>query len=564
MSASPVYQAVLTPCQTKALDILQRQGNVFLTGAAGTGKSFLLERYLAGKSVDQFPVVASTGAAAVIVGGRTFHSFFGLGILEGGPEAAIQRALRSGRVMSRLLRASCVVIDEVSMLSGTTLKAAETVARNARRSAEPWGGLRIIAVGDFAQLPPITPAASGKDWAFLHPVWQESDFQPALLSTVMRTQDLSFLKILNFVREGIVNDEVHAFLDARIASSSEQMEATRLYPHRAKAEDYNLRRLEALRNPLHSFPTQFAGEEKFFEAARKSVPIPDILLLKEGALVMMRKNDVSGLQRFVNGSLGHVHRITEELLEITLLNDERIDVGKDKFSYLNGDGDEVVAAWNFPVTLAWATTIHKAQGASLDRMIVDLSALWEPGQAYVALSRVRSGAGLMLERWSADSIRAEPLVTAFYDRLSDQAEKYVPRALYVLPPAREKAAPQVKKPGATRQQRARTIARLLKSKTSLELIAEECDIKPERVILYIEKLIQSGAKPDIRYLMEQVPDRQTIQSAFEEHGHALLRPVFDAFEGTVPYDKLRLVRCFRYAEIMEKTYHPKKEDVVSF
>ena len=135
----------LTPCQLHGMDVLQREGNVFLTGAAGTGKSFLLERYLRhGKPTELFPVVASTGAAAVIVGGRTFHSFFGLVILEGGPDAAVMKALRSRKVIHRMQRACCVVIDEISMLSGETLRAAELVARKARGRKEAWGGLRII------------------------------------------------------------------------------------------------------------------------------------------------------------------------------------------------------------------------------------------------------------------------------------------------------------------------------------------------------------------------------------------------------------------------------------
>src|SRR3989338_6674787 len=184
MDTTAPDQAVLTSCQTKGLDVLERQGNVFLTGAAGTVKSFLLQRYLAGRPSGSFPIVASTGAAAVLIGGRTFHSFFGLGILEGGYDATVARALRSGKLINRLNRACCVIIDEVSMLSGTTLKVAETVARRARGSNAPWGGLRIIAVGDFAQLPPVTPDNKGKDWAFLHHVWQESDFQPALLSKI--------------------------------------------------------------------------------------------------------------------------------------------------------------------------------------------------------------------------------------------------------------------------------------------------------------------------------------------------------------------------------------------
>jgi len=433
MKKNRSQKAGLTLCQKRALDLLERQGNVFLTGAAGTGKSYLLDRYLIGKSAQDFPVVASTGAAAVLIGGRTFHSFFGLGILEGGPDAAAARALRTRKVVGRLQRACCIVIDEVSMLSGAAMKAAETVARGARGLDAPWGGLRVIAVGDFAQLPPVTPDGRSKDWAFLHPVWPESDFQPALLTTVVRTQDVNFLAVLNFVREGTVNDEVLRFLDQRTAPSSEHEEGARLFPHRAQAEEYNRRRLAALPRPARIFPTRYVGDERYFETARRVVPIPDALLLKEGALVMMRKNDVSGRLRWVNGSLGHVGRMAEDALEVRLLMGEEILLGKEKFSCLDGDGREVASAWNFPVMLAWAATIHKAQGASLDRMIVDLAALWEPGQAYVALSRVRSSSGLLIERWSRSSIRAEPLVTRFYNGLADRARKYVPRPYFEAP-----------------------------------------------------------------------------------------------------------------------------------
>ncbi|MFA5800466.1 MAG: helix-turn-helix domain-containing protein [Candidatus Peribacteraceae bacterium] len=548
MDKSVPNQAALTSCQANGLDMLERQGNVFLTGAAGTGKSFLLQRYLGGKPTESFPIVASTGAAAVLVGGRTFHSFFGLGILEGGPDAAVVRALRSRKLINRLNRACCVIIDEISMLSGTTLKAAETVARRARDSSEPWGGLRIIAVGDFAQLPPVTPNNEGKDWAFLHPVWQESDFQPALLSTVMRTQDIEFLTILNFVRDGIVNDAVQEFLNQRMTTSTEHAEGTRLYPHRAQAEVFNVKRLQAIAHPLRSFQTQYIGKEKFIEAAKKAVPIPETLLLKEGALIMMRKNDVTGGLHYVNGSLGYIQNITDDSLEIKLFSGEKIEVGKEKFSYLDGDGNEVIAAWNFPVTLAWATTIHKAQGASLDCMIVDLHRLWEPGQAYVALSRVRSGNGLMIERWSPASIRAEPLVTQFYNKLADQAQKYVPRPLYAPPRAKQEASGEKQSAGPVRQQRAQTIARLIKEQVSLANIAKQCGVKPERIILYIEKLLAvGGTKFDLQYLTSNIPDRQKISDAFEDCGHDLLKPVFDALGGRVPYDTLRLVRCVRYS-----------------
>lgn len=539
--------ARLTTCQKKALDVLEREGNVFLTGAAGTGKSFLLDRYLQDKPTADFPVVASTGVAAVIVGGRTFHSFFGLGIFEGGAEAAVARAIRNRKVVNRVQRACCVIIDEISMLSGTVLRAAETVARRARGNDSPWGGLRIIAVGDFAQLPPVTPDQESKDWAFRHPVWEESDFEPALLSTVMRTQDTEFLDVLNFVREGIVNDQVHAFLHARTEMQTCDFEGTRLYPHRVQAEQYNLRRLESIPKKLRTFPTQYVGAEKYIEAAKRIVPIPDTLLLKEGALIMMRKNDPGGRLRWVNGSLGHILCIDDDALQIKLFSGNEMEIGKDKFSYLNGDGIEVIAAWNFPVTLAWATTIHKAQGASLDRMIVDLYALWEPGQAYVALSRVRSGDGLLIERWSPASIRAEPLVTAFYDSLAERTKKYTPRPLFV-PPKSSKRRDGTARNTLTQAQRMHNTKVLLKEGNSVASIAKSCELTKSTILKYIEKLIEQGVSLDLTHLARHVPQSNRIRALYREYGLERMKPIFDVLDGTVPYNDLRLMRIVLMAE----------------
>lgn len=534
----------LTSCQVKALDMLHREGNVFLTGAAGTGKSFLLDQYLRGTSSADFPLVASTGVAAVLIGGRTFHSFFGLGILEGGPEAAVAKALGNRRVVQRLRRACCVIIDEISMLPGVVLKAADTVARKARSIDAPWGGLRIVVVGDFAQLPPVTPGHTEKDWAFCHDVWRESVFQPALLSTVMRAKDSDFLEILNFVREGVLNDRVRTFLDHHTVSHSEHVEGTRLYPHRAQAEQYNVRRLEAIPTKLFSVSTQYEGDERSIENAKRVLPIPDVLLIKKGALVMLRKNDPSGSLRWVNGSLGHIQHVADDVLTLTLLSGEEIELEKEKFTCLDGDGREVAAAWNFPVTLAWATTIHKAQGATLDRMVVDLHALWEPGHAYVALSRVRGGDGLLIERWSPSSIRAEPIVTSFYDALAADMLKYKPRPLFVPPlPVSEPAVRTVKRKQLSRHDRMRQIAGLVQKRLSLENIAKECGIKPQRVLLYFEKLLADGQKPDLTYLIDHISHRTIIENAFDEYGALGLTPVFQALEGTVSFDDLRLVRC---------------------
>ncbi len=405
--------SVLTSCQELAFSALRGSENVFVTGGAGSGKSFLIRYFLREKANSEFPVLASTGAAAVLIGGRTFHSFFGLGILEGGVEATVEKAARNRQVVRRLKKISGFIVDEVSMLSGETLRAAEIICRRVRDSELPWGGLRMVAVGDFAQLPPVErPGSARRGWAFLDPVWQWSGFNLHYLRTQTRCRDEEFMRMLRYIRDGVVNSEVKDYLNARVGQPPEDFDGTRLFPRRDETERFNLMKLESLKGVVHKFDTIFSGEARALETLKKYAPIPDSLSLKEGALVMLRQNDPQ--QRWVNGSQGVVEKIQPHRLQIRLLNGRMIDIEKASFSLLDAEGEPVAAAVNFPVSLAWASTIHKAQGATLDRMAVNLSQLWEPGQAYVALSRLTSGADLCVEKWEARSIRVDPSVVEFY------------------------------------------------------------------------------------------------------------------------------------------------------
>jgi ATP-dependent DNA helicase PIF1 len=405
----------LNSCQTAALKNLIGCDNIFLTGVAGSGKSFLVRHFLKTKDPKTFPVLASTGAAAILVGGRTFHSFFGLGIMQGGFDETVDRALKNKKLIKRIQKTEGVVIDEVSMLSGPTLRAAETISRLALKKDAPWGGLKIITVGDFAQLPPVNPHSRQKEWAFLDRVWQNSSFNSQVLKTIMRTRDEHFVKILDSVRQGIVSNEVAAFLKSKIASVSEDFEGTRLFPRRDQAENYNLTRLERISGKAHTSETIYAGDSKFIEDLKRHAPVPNVLSLKVGALVMMRLNDAKS--RWVNGSLGVIKSISENLLKISLLDGGLAEVEKVSFSLLNAEGKEVASAQNFPVNLAYASTIHKAQGLTLDKISVDLKNLWEPGQAYVALSRVRSPEGLFISDWAPSSIITDPSVSRFNEEI---------------------------------------------------------------------------------------------------------------------------------------------------
>ncbi len=403
----------LSPCQEKALPILEAgDTNVFLTGSAGSGKSFLIREFLRNKDRKTFPVVASTGAAAVLVGGRTFHSFFGLGIMEGGFDKTVMKALLDKRLDNRLKKVDGFILDEVSMIPGIALRAAETICRIVRESEEPWGGIRVVAVGDFAQLPPVSQRGQARDWAFQDESWGRSQFYSVVLHSIMRSEDEEYVTVLNQIRSGEVDNEVEAYLNRKTDPDTIDTSMTHLFSRRAAAEKFSQDRLAEINQPLTTVDTIYAGKKPAIERFRKVAPVSEELHLKLGALVMLRVNDPQW--RYVNGSVGTVEKIGDESLMIRLRNGRGVEVAKHTFSLMDADGTIIASACNFPVSLAYATTIHKSQGATLDSLVADLRGLWDPGQAYVALSRLRSGSGLTLTGWDLGSIRVAPEVLAFH------------------------------------------------------------------------------------------------------------------------------------------------------
>lgn len=403
----------LTKDQQKAFALLKHHdGNIFLTGAAGTGKSELIRR-LRTDTEATIDMVASTGVAAVLVGGRTFHSFFGIGLAVGPRELVIAEALAKSSTRRRLGTCRTIIIDEVSMLSGRLLSIAEEVARKARNNPRPWGGIRVIAVGDFAQLPPVDKNEKGQpDWAFTHPVWEYSGFATAYLGQIVRTSDLEYMEVLGDVRRGLVTNRVTSFLRTR-PQPGEFFDGTRLYGRRADADYHNAHCLAQISGQHYASETKFTGDHRYFDKLAANMPIPPTFDFKIGALVMVLINDPDTL--FVNGSLGIVTGVEDGRVVVRLHSlDIEVPFAQHTYEFYNADGDAIAAATNFPLRLAWASTIHKAQGMSVDRICASLSSLWDSGQFYVAISRSKSPEGVFLENWDSRGIIVDPLVTEFY------------------------------------------------------------------------------------------------------------------------------------------------------
>lgn len=415
-NAKQEQEATLDVEQQIAYEVLQSGENVFVTGGAGSGKSFLIRQFMRTVDPKTMPILASTGAAAVLLGGRTFHSFFGLGIMEGGPQETYHRMKEDPKLMKRLGQVEGVIIDEISMIPASALEVAEALSRHARQSSLPWGGMRVIVVGDFAQLPPVTRFGQKREWSFQSSVWQQSGFQVVELTKNQRTYDQNFLDVLNDVRQGKVTPRVKEYLDLKVREHDEEDETTRLFPKRDQSEFFNQKKLSQIPEPEMKIPSIYLGQERLVEALKKNSPIPGELTLKVGCKVLFLQNDPN--KRWVNGTKGTVVNIEADKITVEKETWRHVTVEKTQFSLQDAEGRTVASVINFPLTLAYATTIHKSQGATLDEIWVDLSRLWEPGQAYVALSRLRTGDGLKLLGWKPQSVITDPAVTQFYQSLN--------------------------------------------------------------------------------------------------------------------------------------------------
>lgn len=412
LDQNPKTDDLLSDEQKLALEMCRSGENIFLTGGAGSGKSFVIREFMKDQNDKQLPILASTGAAAVLLGGRTFHSFFGLGIMEGGAQATLQRILKDVKTLNRIKKVEGVVIDEISMIPGEALMVAEQVAQHARESTLPWGGMRIIAVGDFGQLPPVTRFGQKRDWCFLNEVWQRTDFQICQLKLNQRITNNEYLNVLDDIREGKISERVRNFLEEHTHDHDEDHPGTRLFPKRDQSEQYNQKKLSEINETEYIVDSIFIGENKYTEILSKSAPVPVQLKMKVGCRLLFLKNDPQ--KRWVNGTRGVLTHYESDHLIIKKDNGREVKVEKFSFSLLDADGNVRASVIQFPVNLAYATTIHKSQGATLEELWCDLGALWEPGHAYVALSRLKESSGLHIVRWNPRSFITDPAVTNFY------------------------------------------------------------------------------------------------------------------------------------------------------
>lgn len=372
--------------------------NVFLTGAPGAGKTFVLNEFVgratrAGKKV---AVTASTGIAATHLGGTTIHTWSGLGIRDFLTKDDERWLEGNDKLIKRYNATDVLVIDEVSMLHGARLDMLDQTAKILRKNEAPFGGLQVILVGDLFQLPPVTRGPGAIDFVYGSAAWADLNPRICYITEQHRQEGHDgLLNLLEAMRRNELGDEHRLIVGERMGKKPpEDMVLTRLYAHNADVDGINLKHLSALTTKGKTFKMDTKGSKARLEALTKSVLAPERLELKVGAEVMFVANNFA--EGFVNGSRGTVVGFSGEKPIVELLTGRTIYVEPHSWS-VNEDGKVKAEVSQLPLRLAWAITIHKSQGMSLDAAEVDLSKAFTPGMGYVALSRVRSLDGLYLQ-----------------------------------------------------------------------------------------------------------------------------------------------------------------------
>lgn len=468
--------------QSSALDILKTGQNVFLTGSAGSGKTYTLNQYIDYLRARRVPVAvtASTGIAATHMSGTTIHSWSGIGIKDELSERDLTTLARKQFLADRLKDTAVLIIDEISMLHAKQLNAVNSVLKHVRKNDSAFGGMQVVVAGDFFQLPPIGSRGESnrEKFAFMSEAWLDAGFHICYLSEQHRqvsasaNGSLDLDDILNQIRRGEVSFEAIAALEATFDQDVD-IKRTRLYTHNMNVNKINDQELAALTGETMRFEATFDGDTKLVDTLKKTVRTQDDLTLKVGAKVMFIKNNTElGVS---NGTMGELIGFTAVKVDdkekakkdaladmsadtdhddgdkktskqakkaetatdntkqpvapkmpVVRLNDGREVIAEPEEWIIEDETGEVLASYEqVPLCLAWAITIHKSQGMTLDAAEIDLSRTFELGQGYVGLSRLKSLAGLKLLGMNEMSLQLDPLARGADKRflvLSEEAD----------------------------------------------------------------------------------------------------------------------------------------------
>lgn len=546
--------------QNDALSILQTGANVFLTGEPGSGKTHTVNAYVAWlRSHGIEPAItASTGIAATHIHGMTIHSWSGIGIKSSLSAADLDAIASKEHVAKRISKTRVLIIDEVSMLSGEVLTMVSRVMREVMQSEAPFAGIQVVLVGDFFQLPPISREGDAK-FAFESSAWAALNPIVCYLSEQHRQDDPAFFSVLTNLRTGECDHTDVSKLTERSCDEADIAdEVPRLYTHNADVDKLNDEKLAALPGKSQVFAMSSNGSPVMVEGLKRGCLSPETLLLKENALVMCTKNNpASG---YANGTLGRVTGFESFTgYPIIETKDGRTLTISPMDWAVEEQGKVRAKITQLPLRLAWAITVHKSQGMSMDSAAMDLSKVFEYGQGYVALSRVRRLSGLHLLGWNEGALKLHPKVAErdadframaetaaqVFGELESSGERTELEKRFILASGGSLAMVAPDEPVSKRSTYDETLELLQEGKT-LEAIAKERSLTAGTIVTHLEKLAASGQLQidDVRAAAPAhiLDGLDAIEAAFSKTTKKALTPAWKKLKGKYSYDDLKLAR----------------------
>lgn len=642
--------------QSSALDILKTGQNVFLTGSAGSGKTYTLNQYINYLRARRVPVAvtASTGIAATHMNGTTIHSWSGIGIKDELSDRDLTNLSRKQFLADRLKDTAVLIIDEISMLHAKQLNLVNQVLKHVRKNDAAFGGIQVVVAGDFFQLPPIGSKGetNREKFAFMSEAWLDAKFHICYLSEQHRQVSeaanggLDLDDILNQIRRQEVTFEAIAALEATFDQNVD-IKRTRLYTHNLNVNKINDKELAALDGEMMRFEATATGDSKLVETLKKTVRTQDELILKVGAKVMFIKNNTElGVS---NGTMGELigfaavkvddsqndsnalidnedgvdtnnttdsetdtaksdkdnakkdqknpkskKAVTQKMPVVRLNSGREVIAEPEEWIIEDETGDVLASYLQVPLCLAWAITIHKSQGMTLDAAEIDLSRTFELGQGYVALSRLKSLAGLQLLGMNDMSLQLDPLARGADKRflaLSEEAdanyamldeesmrqahEKFILKSGGTLSKSVIEAYANLQKKRREQQQaqidKKQKLGNQVSDKSDSTLLATRILLEESLSIAEISQARQLSQSTIMRHIAELKsqdpslacdhlrPDDEVMTAVgnayvaikvannpndFNDDGSVKLRPIFEHLKQAVDYNTIRLALIF--------------------
>lgn len=559
-----VFLSIMT--QDRALDILKTGANVFLTGEPGAGKTYVINKYVAWLEAAglHVAVTASTGIAATHIGGMTIHSWSGFGIKSTLTPYDLDQIAGRESLVRRIKKTQVLVIDEISMLDGRGLDMVDQILRTIRGSGESFGGIQVVCIGDFFQLPPITKHGDIMVYAFESKAWQSMKPLICYLTEQHRQEDEMLLGLLGSIRRNEIEEEHYTLLQEQKEIAYENIEPTRLYTHNADVDAVNKAELMKLSGGAKRYIMKGTGRKQLIEAMIKNCLSPAELILKEDAMVMCTKNNFEA--GYVNGTLARVVRFDEGFPVIETLDGRQILIKSTTWEYLE-DGKVLASIEQLPLRLAWSITVHKSQGMSLDAAEIDLSKAFVYGQGYVALSRVRSLAGMKIIGMHPNALMVDPKIVEQDKRFHQESEmvedafvqmeekevfemheRFVVAHGGKMPAEGELG---VARSGTERMKAESTYIttkdKLLEGKKVRDMALER-NLTETTIWSHIERLVEDEeiTLAEIAHLepidVDWLAARVVLDAAMDTYGTEKLKPLFEAAQEKYDYALVRLAR----------------------